>query len=327
MAESAKIMTLHDHDTGEAVAPRTDVKALSGKGKKWNYVGFTEDNQVGLIEGTWPCNRNILDNWYYVNPVNQRTQKIYTGAVYGIDRWVAYGADTTVTINDDCLEVTCGPETNGSITQRFETGTIVIGRIYTFSVLVKEVSGTASMTVFGGPVKELKPGMNCITFLSNAYQDSGMLPVYRLNGTVKLIAAKLELGPTQTLAHKEGDTWVLNEIPNYAEELAKCQRYQLVLTGEQILPARTWGSNETKCNVTIATPVTMRSIPAITPSSMTDVMNFMAGSSTYKGISIVAKYAHSNSVMAELTIGEGAGVNEGIALFIFGNTLILDANL
>ena len=40
-------------------------------------------------------------------------------------------------------------------------------------------------------------------------------------------AMKLELGPVQTLAHKEGDTWVLNDPPpNKALELAKCQKYQ-----------------------------------------------------------------------------------------------------
>ena len=47
--------------------------------------------------------------------------------------------------------------------------------------------------------------------------------------TVKAIAAKLELGTVQTLAHKEGDTWVLNDPPpDPALELAKCQRYQVV---------------------------------------------------------------------------------------------------
>ena len=40
-------------------------------------------------------------------------------------------------------------------------------------------------------------------------------------------AMKLELGPVQTLAHKEGDNWVLNDPPpNKALELAKCQKYQ-----------------------------------------------------------------------------------------------------
>ena len=42
-------------------------------------------------------------------------------------------------------------------------------------------------------------------------------------------AAKLEPGRYQTLAHKEGDAWVLNEIPDYATELLKCQRYFRVI--------------------------------------------------------------------------------------------------
>ena len=42
-------------------------------------------------------------------------------------------------------------------------------------------------------------------------------------------AIKLELGPVQTLAHKEGDNWVLNDPPpDPALELTKCQRYQMV---------------------------------------------------------------------------------------------------
>ena len=50
--------------------------------------------------------------------------------------------------------------------------------------------------------------------------------------TNKIVAAKLELGDTQTLCHQENGVWVLNEIPNYAEELAKCQRYLYVIKNE-----------------------------------------------------------------------------------------------
>ena len=38
-------------------------------------------------------------------------------------------------------------------------------------------------------------------------------------------AAKLELGSQQTLAHQENGAWVLNEIPDYGEQLRRCQRY------------------------------------------------------------------------------------------------------
>ena len=36
-----------------------------------------------------PCNRNLLDNWYFGAPVNQRGKASYTGAGYTIDRWKA----------------------------------------------------------------------------------------------------------------------------------------------------------------------------------------------------------------------------------------------
>ena len=49
----------------------------------------------------------------------------------------------------------------------------------------------------------------------------------------KIKAIKLEFGSRQTLAHKEGDTWVLNDPPpNKVLELLKCQRYFLRLPGE-----------------------------------------------------------------------------------------------
>jgi hypothetical protein len=42
----------------------------------------------------------------------------------------------------------------------------------------------------------------------------------------ELVAVKLELGSVQTLAHQDVDgNWVLNEIPNYAEQLAICSQY------------------------------------------------------------------------------------------------------
>lgn len=45
-----------------------------------------------------------------------------------------------------------------------------------------------------------------------------------------IIAAKLELGPVQTLARQDADgNWVLNDPPpNFQQELAKCQRYLLM---------------------------------------------------------------------------------------------------
>ena len=53
-----------------------------------------------------------------------------------------------------------------------------------------------------------------------------------------MLAAKLELGPVQTLAHQDASgNWVLNDPPpDKALELLKCQRYYQVFSREDLRP-------------------------------------------------------------------------------------------
>lgn len=48
-----------------------------------------------------------------------------------------------------------------------------------------------------------------------------------------LVAWKLELGTTQTLAHKEDGSWRVNEVPTYAEQYNLCAQYSSI--GETFL--------------------------------------------------------------------------------------------
>lgn len=82
--------------------------------------------------------------------------------------------------------------------------------------------------------------------------------------TVTILAAKLELGSQQTLAHQDADgNWVLNEIPDYGEQLARCQRYALDIT-----PSVTYNDSyigecgKNYASFCIPIPVTMRTVPA-----------------------------------------------------------------
>ena len=43
------------------------------------------DDGLNIARGV--SNPNLLDNWYFGNPVNQKGQTSYTGAGYTIDRW------------------------------------------------------------------------------------------------------------------------------------------------------------------------------------------------------------------------------------------------
>ena len=169
------------------------------------------------------CNRNLLDNWYFANPVNQKGQMEYTGSGYTIDRWRSYGAK--VSINDGYISLST--EGNPTFCQKSELD--LYDKTLTFSVLLANgslctgtgilASGTAWKNTTLYEDSSIKLWLQNSDPLFNAAID------IKGNTPVDMVAAKLELGSFQTLAHKEGSKWVLNEIPDYATELAKCQRY------------------------------------------------------------------------------------------------------
>ena len=143
-----------------------------------------------------PCNRNLLDNWYFGAPVNQRdVSGTISSAGYFLDRWKLVSG--SVTINTDGITL------NGTMQQVLETAPV--GTV------------TASALTQAG-VGDVVP----------SYDSASKTVTVTADGK-KLVAVKLELGPQQTLAHQEDGVWVLNEIPDYGEELTKCMRYLQVL--------------------------------------------------------------------------------------------------
>ena len=185
-------------------------------------------------------NPNLLDNWYFAGggpfPINQRGQTEFAEAGYTIDRWLANCAGgTKVYLRDDGI----APEINCNFEQRFPRGAIPPDTPLTLTVL--RADNRIDSISFRTPVTEdyiTTSGVIYTVFYTNfsgsAYNS---MYFYEFAGnwdTIAIKAVKLELGSQQTLAHEEGDTWVLNEMPDYAEELAKCQRYyQVFKTGEK----------------------------------------------------------------------------------------------
>ena len=169
------------------------------------------------------CNQNLLDNWYFANSVNQKGQMEYTGSGYTIDRWRSYGAK--VSINDGYISLST--EGNPTFCQKSEFD--LYDKTLTFSVLLANGSlctGTgilASGTAWKNTT--LYEDSSIKLWLQNSDPLFNTAIDIKGNTPVDMVAAKLELGSFQTLAHKEGSKWVLNEIPDYATELAKCQRY------------------------------------------------------------------------------------------------------
>ena len=128
-------------------------------------------------------NPNLLDNWYFGNPVNQRNVSGTIDAVgYFLDRWKLVSGSVTIGSNGIAL--------NGTIAQILETA---VGTDVTASALTTE-------------------GVVVASYDNNSKTIS-------LTGTGQtFVAAKLELGSQQTLAHQENGVWVLNEIPDIDEK-------------------------------------------------------------------------------------------------------------
>lgn len=198
---------------------------------------------------TWPCNPNLLDNWYFLNPVNQRGRTSYTRQDYTIDRWYHRDGNSTgtVTLTDSGITLS-RTDTSGAgaraFNMRVDNLEQLLGKTVTISALVAENTHAAnevrisldaadSVEFNSKPLVRAYPPTTNSTILvtgtgtiptSTTYPAlnfgvfSGTVP-----GTVTILAVKLELGTGQTLAHQDAEgNWVLNEIPDYHTELLKC---------------------------------------------------------------------------------------------------------
>ena len=204
-------------------------------------------------------NDNLLDNAYFIGggsqqgggqfPINQRGLTEYTaetGTIYTIDRWsVEKGGK--IAIADDGIVFTTPANGYCVFGQLIENYKALVGKTLTFSILIKEntvenvylwayggVSGSNSyITTIQGP------GLYTLTFTPNDTISQMRVGVQSRNsaGSVKIAAFKLELGPYQTLAHESGGGggWQLNNLPNFSDELMRCQRYY-------IPPADVWST-------------------------------------------------------------------------------------
>lgn len=181
----------------------------------------SSDIYANKVMGVNVSNKNLLDNWYFLDCINKRGKPSYSGEGYSIDRWYLTGGVLDISSVNGAT-FSCDTQ-NKSFRQTIRNAsTLLSGKILTVSVLYGDnqfisacftwpSSGTVQITSFSGVQLEASSTMFLITRSANGSNE------------VALKAIKLELGTQQTLAHLEGTTWVLNDVFNYQEELIKCQ--------------------------------------------------------------------------------------------------------
>ena len=196
----------------------------------YNSIHTGVEIDEGISKTQQIVNPNLLDNWCFVNPVNQRGQTTYTGLAYSIDRWrVNY--NTTLTVSNGFVTLA------GNWNAWEEREKVLPTQVITLSALVRNRKGTDAFSIF-----YRNPSGGELTVATYSGNDSEWVLVsgtvytsdckgfgFGFSGAadnfIEILAAKLELGSHQTLAHEENGEWVLNEIPDYGEQLRSCQRY------------------------------------------------------------------------------------------------------
>lgn len=242
-----------------------------------------------LISGAvkYRINPNLLDNWYFGNPVNQRngyyipagvkyntlswteagtTDKAYPvigysgqdplitvngtnyivgksaqvpgycdGSSYTIDRWSTEG-NIVVTVESDGISIENVGDEAGQFKQELPSDFCPDGTLVCISAIVKSASGDArlflseSHSPWGHPVDFIPLQTGLFSGSGNLMSGNHKFSIYLGAGAkTKLTAVKLELGDTQTLAHQDSSgNWILNEIPDFEEQLKRCEFYRRV---------------------------------------------------------------------------------------------------
>ena len=196
----------------------------------------------------FPCNPNLLVNWYFGNPVNQRGQTSYPGGAYAIDRWLPSSGNTSLVVNDGFLTVTT--QTAGAAVDQIQEFPYPPGTVLTLSALMRCTTANAGLQYrFGNDGTTATDYSETVTLTGTGNWElvtltftipsgiGAVLQSPRFRGTAAGItydikAIKLELGTQQTLAHQENGVWVLNEIPDHSEQYRRCLRYFQSIQGE-----------------------------------------------------------------------------------------------
>lgn len=258
-------------------------------GAPGQVVGFDGMGLAYAVPG-W-SNPNMLDNWYFVDPVNQRgAGGTITAAGYFIDRWKLVSG--SITLGADGLVL------NGTIAQILETAP-------TSAVTACALTGAGIMP---------------------ADYDTATKTVSITGSGIPIIAAKLELGPVQTLAHQDADgNWVLNDPPpNKALELAKCQRHQYPLFSD-LVRALNVGTNSLFFHVPLA--ANLRAIPAVADINSAFIVRSLSGMNQ-KDFTFSITSIRSGGVVISAT-KTGHGMTDAMlrANGTANAPVILDANL
>lgn len=201
-----------------------------------DYAGPVNYYPLLIKESNGNFKYNIGSNFFYIKA--EDTVSGYANVGYTVDRWKLDIDIGTVAVESDGI-VLDGGSTGCTLYELQEPALLSMleGQILTFSAMYTILSQTGSPGGFGTTVSGSYVA-RCIfggsVGVKNVASGSAVMPTnlqsvswfYIPAGCkIKIHAVKVELGGTQTLAHKENGAWVMNEIPDFGDQLRRCMYY------------------------------------------------------------------------------------------------------
>ncbi len=301
--------------------------------------------------GRWFSRDNLLINAYWGNKasiVNQRGLDEYTGTEYTIDRWGLDAKDgASVTVNDGYIRLTrTGTDNIQAFTQVVNSPSLLSERTVTLSFLHRGTGTThllfayitTSFGIIGGKEFTNTNDWQLDSITVTLPAGLSYLSVYIYcntslqNGYTDVLAAKLEEGRVQTLAHRENGVWVLNRTTRYEDELSRCLSNQLVISkiNNWVCVGIGLPLSATSVNIQVSLPVPLRAIPTV---RYTGSFGLIANGTWGNAIDITSMsvvHVMSNSLILECTTASDVDVNKTYFLASKNNSadnkIIIDAN-
>ena len=334
------VMTVNNQTPDENGNVNVQAGVTSVFGREGAVTAEPGDYDITQITGA--KRENLLINAWFLNPVNQRGETSYLRNGYTIDMWKTANASTEVSLTANGIKVVQTYTSQPRIIQLTET-VFPAGTTMTVSAIMKgdginapkiQVSKVfSSDTIFIGEANNDEWQMVTGTFVTELEGAPSVALYCSTNNenhpVLEVASAKLELGEGQTLAHQDADgNWVFNGIPNYAEELAKCQRYFYAVrtTGNNML-ATAIANTTTNLLFAMPLPVPMRANPA---ASYSNLSYSKSGGSAGSAPSSVSPISTINNETAIRTLMLGGSFTTGTPYALIltdGGYLYLDANL
>lgn len=233
-----------DQSQGRVVKPNTtyysDNQLTTSAGTTSAYVTayrYATGTANGVNYASFKLTDSDTAPTYYAAPEN--VVRGYTGAGYTIDR-LKMVAPGVLLITDNGINLKLGASTYGysAFSMLIDGAKKLLGKTVTLSILT--TNGLSSNSGVLGSAPSWITTYSASSYV-RSYFDGDLLIVQFIlvsDNDPDIIAAKLELGTHQTLAHQENGNWVLNEIPDYGEQLLRCQRYFQLYSAADKRPAK-----------------------------------------------------------------------------------------